>query len=48
MSRVFKYAEGWRRHSHMGFGAPDFDPLAEALGRRYRVNRAYERGLSAG
>ncbi len=28
----FKYAEGWRRHSHMGFGPEDFDPLADALG----------------
>ena len=26
-------AEGWRRHSHMGFSAqPDFDPLQDALG----------------
>jgi len=27
------HAEGWRRHSHMGFSAkPDFDPLKDALG----------------
>ena len=25
------YAEGWRRHSHLGFGPEDFDPLREAL-----------------
>ena len=26
------HAEGWRRHSHMGFSAkPDFDPLTDAL-----------------
>jgi N-acetylglucosamine malate deacetylase 1 len=27
-------AEGWRRHSHLGFASPDFDPLAEMLGDR--------------
>jgi LmbE family N-acetylglucosaminyl deacetylase len=31
MSGKFKYAEGWRRHSHWGFCGPDDDPLAEAL-----------------
>lgn len=45
-SRRFRVAEGWRRHSHMGFCAPDADPLGEALGKRYQVNRAYERGLN--
>lgn len=28
----FTYAEGWRRHSHLGFGPEDFDPLARAMG----------------
>lgn len=46
MSRRFRVAEGWRRHSHMGFGAPDADPLRDALGKKYFVNRAYERGLN--
>ena len=32
MSRRFKHAEGWRRHSHLGFCAEDADPLREALG----------------
>ena len=32
MSGVFEVAEGWRRHLHLGFGPPDFDPLSEALG----------------
>ncbi len=32
MSGRFALAEGWRRHSHLGFGAKDFDPLCEALG----------------
>lgn len=45
MSRKFKYAEGWRRHAHMGFGPPGADPLRDALGRNYRVNQAYERAL---
>jgi LmbE family N-acetylglucosaminyl deacetylase len=31
MSGMFKYAEGWRRHLHLGFCGPDDDPLAEAL-----------------
>jgi N-acetylglucosamine malate deacetylase 1 len=46
MSRRFKFAEGWRRHSHMGFCSADADPLADALGKKYLVNRAYERGLA--
>jgi LmbE family N-acetylglucosaminyl deacetylase len=32
MSCVFKCAEGWRRHLHVGFCGPDDDPLAKALG----------------
>ncbi len=28
----FTLAEGWRRHSHLGFAGRDFDPLREALG----------------
>jgi len=32
MSGRFEYAEGWRRHSHLGFGPEGFDPLCEALG----------------
>jgi LmbE family N-acetylglucosaminyl deacetylase len=31
MSKRFEIAEGWRRHLHYGFSAPDFDPLREAL-----------------
>jgi LmbE family N-acetylglucosaminyl deacetylase len=48
MSRRFKHAEGWRRHLHLGFSASDTDPLREALGKNYRVNRAYERALNHG
>lgn len=31
MSDRFEYAEGWRRHLHLGFCGPDDDPLAAAL-----------------
>ncbi|HEX3726632.1 MAG TPA: PIG-L family deacetylase [Pirellulales bacterium] len=31
MSGKFEYAEGWRRHAHLGFCAADADPLAWAL-----------------
>ena len=26
-----EFAEGWRRHSHLGFCSPDFDPLLQTL-----------------
>ena len=45
LSRKFGHAEGWRRHSHWGFCAEDADPLADALGRKYLINAAYERSL---
>jgi N-acetylglucosamine malate deacetylase 1 len=48
MSRRFRYAEGWRRHLHYGFGAPGADPLREALGADYLINRRYEAGLDNG
>jgi LmbE family N-acetylglucosaminyl deacetylase len=48
MSKRFKYAEGWRRHLHFGYCAPDADPLASALGKNYLVNQAYERSLEKG
>jgi LmbE family N-acetylglucosaminyl deacetylase len=31
LSGKFAVAEGWRRHSHLGFCAADADPLAQAL-----------------
>jgi LmbE family N-acetylglucosaminyl deacetylase len=31
MSGRFAFAEGWRRHSHVGFSARDGDPLGVAL-----------------
>lgn len=32
LSGHFVYAEGWRRHLHLGFGPADYDPLADLLG----------------
>jgi len=45
LSRKFQHAEGWRRHLHLGFCAPEADPMAKALGAKYLVNAAYERDL---
>lgn len=33
----FQYAEGWRRHLHLGFCDPDDDPLRDALSGRVMV-----------
>ena len=38
LSGTFLHAEGWRRHSHLGFCGPDDDPLKDALGDRWREN----------
>jgi len=48
MSGAFEFAEGWRRHSHLGFSAEDRDPLREALGGKVKVDETYERALSGG
>ena len=48
MSGRFAFAEGWRRHSHLGFCAEDADPLRDALGNRWFMNRAYLRSLDCG
>jgi N-acetylglucosamine malate deacetylase 1 len=45
ISGAFEYAEGWRRHLHLGFCAENADPLAEALGDRVVVSREYEENL---
>jgi LmbE family N-acetylglucosaminyl deacetylase len=34
MSGSFRLAEGWRRHSHVGFARRDCDPLSDILGAR--------------
>jgi len=41
LSGAFPLAEGWRRHSHLGFSAEDVDPLREILGGGCRYNEAY-------
>lgn len=48
MSRRFRFAEGWRRHNHLGFCAANADPLGDALDRRCRRNPAYARWLKGG
>jgi len=45
MSGRFEFAEGWRRHSHLGFSAEAIDPLALALGDAHVVNEDYEKEL---
>ena len=44
-SRKFRHAEGWRRHSHLGFGPPELDPLPAVLKKNCRINLAYRREL---
>lgn len=41
MSGRFQYAEGWRRHLHLGFSAKDHDALSEVLGASVRQNPRY-------
>ena len=45
LSGRFEFAEGWRRHSHIGFSARDEDPLREALGKSCVVDKRYERSI---
>ena len=45
LAGTFQYAEGWRRHLHLGFCDERADPLRDALGEKYLVNRAYEQAL---
>ena len=45
LSGRFAHAEGWRRHSHLGFAAPDYDPLAWLLPATCWVDPEYERRL---
>lgn len=41
MSSQFAFAEGWRRHSHLGFASEDFDPMAAALASYVGPNAAW-------
>jgi LmbE family N-acetylglucosaminyl deacetylase len=45
MSGRFEFAEGWRRHSHLGFGPEDFDPMSDLLGDDCYVDPKYEKSL---
>ena len=45
LSGAFEHAEGWRRHSHLGFCQPDDDPLRDALGADYLIDLDYEQSL---
>ena len=31
ISGQYEFAEGWRRHSHLGFGSEDFDPISDLI-----------------
>ncbi len=48
LSGRFEYAEGWRRHLHLGFCAEDADPLTDALGSDTFVSSEYEEHLACG
>jgi hypothetical protein len=48
LSKRFTHAEGWRRHLHLGLCRPEADPLREALGKNYKVNKLYEQSLEGG
>lgn len=45
MSGRFRYAEGWRRHHHLGFSATEWDPLLEALGKKALIDKRFGKGL---
>jgi len=45
LSKRFRFAEGWRRHSSAGFCAESHDPLRSALGPLCRPNPAYARAV---
>jgi len=44
MSCLFQYAEGWRKHLHLGFCGPDDDPLRTALKERVLVASRFASG----
>jgi N-acetylglucosamine malate deacetylase 1 len=48
LSGKFKHAEGWRRHSHLGFCSDQADPLKQALAKNCLINKAYEKTLTKG
>jgi len=46
LSGVYRLAEGWHRHLHLGFSATDTDPLVDVLKERYLINEAFASILS--
>ena len=46
LSGQFEFAEGWRRHLHLGFCSETADPLSEAVGGRGLISGEYENGLN--
>lgn len=46
-SGCFEAAEGWRRHSSLGFASEEADPLAEVLGESIIKDPSYEQWLNA-
>jgi hypothetical protein len=48
LSGRFAFAEGWRRHSHLGFCAAGADPLRDALGDKYCLRARARRNRSSG
>ena len=47
-SAVYEHAEGWRRHSHLGFCSENADPLSEALSDKTICSVVYEHELREG
>lgn len=45
MSNRFRYAEGWRRHSHLGFSGEGDDPISRLLGPDCWTDQEYEGSL---
>ena len=45
LSGRFAYAEGWRKHSHLGFCSATTDPLSEVLGQYAFVDPRYQASL---
>ena len=46
LSGQFEFAEGWRRHLHLGFSASEIDPLKDALGDLCLINDTCEQQLA--
>lgn len=45
LSGRFACAEGWRRHSHLGYSGAEIDPLSNALGDACVIDQEYEKSL---